>query len=100
MAEAGPVLIEARTRFTPDSGILGRSSRNRPLQRERDPRLPPPGTIMTREYKGRTISIHVLSDGFEYQDQHFRSLSALAKHITRGSHCNGFAWFGLAPKQR
>jgi hypothetical protein len=59
-----------------------------------DPRLPPPGTIITRLYKGRQLQVTVLPNGFGYQDKCFASLSALAKAIT-GSHCNGFYFFRL-----
>jgi hypothetical protein len=60
-----------------------------------DPRLPTPGTLITREYRGRTIRVTVLGNGsFEFEGEVFKSLSSLAKHIT-GSHCNGFHFFGL-----
>jgi len=59
-----------------------------------DPRLPPPGTILTRAYKGQELQVLVLPDGFEYAGRMFKSLSAVAKEIT-GSHCNGFLFFGL-----
>ena len=59
-----------------------------------DRRLPPPGTVLTRTYKGLTLQVEVLPRGFAYQGQVFKSLSAVAKAIT-GSHCNGFSFFGL-----
>ena len=59
-----------------------------------DPRLPPPGSLLTRSYKGHTIEVKVLSQGFQYQGRVFSSLSALAKEIT-GSHCSGFWFFNL-----
>jgi hypothetical protein len=62
-----------------------------------DRRLPPPGTVLTRSYKGQTLQVEVLPRGFAYQDQVFKSLSAVAKAIT-GSHCNGFWFFGLTAK--
>ena len=37
------------------------------------------------------------ADGFEYEGQRYRSLSAVAKVIT-GSHCNGYRFFGLRAK--
>ena len=57
-----------------------------------DPRLPPPGTILTRPYKGQLVQVQVLTDGFAYAGRVFPSLSAVAKAIT-GSHCNGFHFF-------
>ena len=59
-----------------------------------DKRLPPPGTLLTRAYKGATVQVQVLARGFAYQGQVFKSLSAVAKAIT-GSHCNGFWFFRL-----
>ena len=59
-----------------------------------DHRLPPPGSVMTRLYKGRQLQVTVLEGGFIFEGKVFASLSALAKAIT-GSHCNGFQFFGL-----
>jgi hypothetical protein len=55
-----------------------------------DDRLPMPGTILAREYKGqvvrlrspRVFEVRVLPKGFEYQGEIFRTLSAVAKVIT------------------
>jgi hypothetical protein len=57
-----------------------------------DPRLPPPGTILARPYKGQLVQVHVLTDGFAYAGRVYASLSAVAKAIT-GSHTNGFLFF-------
>jgi hypothetical protein len=62
-----------------------------------DARLPPPGTVLTRKYKGGVLQVKVLSDGFEYEGEHYPSLSAVAKAAT-GSHCNGFLFFRLNAK--
>ena len=59
-----------------------------------DRRLPVAGNLVVRKYKGREIRVIVLADGFEYQGQRFRSLSAIAKLVT-GSHVNGFRFFKL-----
>jgi hypothetical protein len=59
-----------------------------------DDRLPPPGTVLTRKYKGDTVQVKVLAQGFEYAGAVYGSLSAVAKAVT-GSHCNGFLFFGL-----
>ena len=59
-----------------------------------DPRLPPPGNIVERQYKGRMIRVVVLNEGFEYEGERYRSLSAIAKVVT-GSHYNGFLFFRL-----
>jgi hypothetical protein len=62
-----------------------------------DDRLPPPGTVLTRLYKGDTVQVRILPDGFEYQGHVYGSLSAVAKAVT-GSHCNGFLFFKLNAK--
>jgi hypothetical protein len=60
-------------------------------------RLPRPGTILTRRYKGRTLQVEVLEHGFAFEDGTYRSLSAVAKAVT-GSHCSGHFFFGLTEK--
>lgn len=60
----------------------------------RNPRLPAVGTVLTREFKGRTIEVKVSEDGFEYEDQTFRSISAVARRIT-GYMVSGPAFFRL-----
>ncbi len=59
-----------------------------------DDRLPPPGTVLTRQYKGQVVQVRVLPDGFEFEGRVFRSLSAVAREVT-GSHCNGYFFFRL-----
>jgi hypothetical protein len=78
-----PVPTEATGRIT--TGILSDKA---------DDRLPMPGAIITREYKGQMLQVRVLAKGFEYAGEMYKSLSAVAKAIT-GSHCNGFAFFRL-----
>ena len=60
----------------------------------RKPRLPPPGTILTRPYKGETLQVRVLRQGLEFEGTVYPSLSAVAKAIT-GSHCSGYRFFRL-----
>ena len=59
-----------------------------------DGRLPPPGTVLTRKYKGEVLQLKVRPDGFEFEGQVYGSLSAAAKAIT-GAHCNGYLFFKL-----
>ncbi len=59
-----------------------------------DHRLPLPGALLVREYKGRTVRVRVLADGFEFEGERYRSLTAVAKAAT-GKHWNGFHFFGL-----
>ena len=69
-----------------------------PFRVEADDRLPMAGTLLKRQYKGRTVQVRVLPQGFEFDGEVFRSLSAVARKIT-GAHWNGFHFFGL-PKPR
>jgi len=59
-----------------------------------DNHRPLPGTVLRREYKGRTVHVMVLDKGFEYEGDVYRSLTAVAKAVT-GSHWNGYLFFGL-----
>jgi hypothetical protein len=65
--------------------------------RPHDSRIPKPGTMLTREYKGETVQVKVLPTGFEHEDAVYSSLSAAAKAIT-GSHTSGFLFFRLNGK--
>lgn len=60
----------------------------------RDRRLPIPGTIITKEYKGKIFELKILDSGFEYSNKVYKSLSAIAKEIT-GAHWNGYLFFNL-----
>ena len=59
-----------------------------------DHRLPLPGTLLTRQWKGRSILVEVLAKGFRYENRPYSSLSAIAGAIT-GTRWNGLAFFGL-----
>ncbi len=64
------------------------------IARRQDDRIPMPGTVLTREYKGDTVQVTVLPTGFDYEGEVYSSLSAAAKAIT-GSHTSGFLFFRL-----
>jgi hypothetical protein len=57
------------------------------------PRLKP-GTRLVREWQGRSYEVLVLDDGFSWQGTHYRSLSAIARKITRTA-WSGPLFFGL-----
>ncbi len=59
-----------------------------------DPRNPIIGTRLIREWNGTEHTVTVLKDGFDWQGQRFKSLSAIAKTIT-GTSWNGYRFFGL-----
>lgn len=69
----------------------------RPFRPSHDRRLPMPGTVLQREYRGQTVTVTVLDAGFDYAGQVYRSLTAVAKAVT-GSHWNGLLFFGLTRK--
>ena len=60
----------------------------------KDKRLPIPGSVITKEYKGANYQVKVLEKGFEYSGKIYKTLSAIAKEIT-GAHWNGFLFFNL-----
>ncbi len=65
----------------------------------RDLRLPSPGTVLTRQYKGQEIRVTTLDGGFEWEGRAYRSLSAVAKAVT-GAKWNGRLFFGLTERKR
>jgi hypothetical protein len=65
-----------------------------PFVASREDRLPPPGTVISRQYKGEELRVTVLPNGFEFGGERYKSLSAVAKAIT-GQHVNGRAFFKL-----
>lgn len=58
----------------------------------RDERLPGPGSVLRREFKGQLVVVQVLPEGFQYQDRYYKSLSAIARQVT-GTAWNGFEFF-------
>ena len=72
------------------------TTENRPKKQSlsRDKRLPIPGTVIIKEYKGIKLEIKVLESGFEYHNKVYKSLTAIAKEIT-GAHWNGYLFFNL-----
>ena len=56
-----------------------------PCHIEDNSRVPLPGTVITRRYKGRLIQVKVVTDGFEFEGEFFKSLSAVAKRVTGSS---------------
>jgi len=60
----------------------------------RDKRLPIPGTVITKEYKGISLQVKVLKLGFEYNSKIYKTLTAIAKEVT-GAHWNGYLFFNL-----
>lgn len=85
-------------RLTPPRKAAGSADGERVVEgrlpEARDTRLPPAGTILCREYRGGTVQVTVLAEGFQHEGKTYPSLSAAAKAIT-GTHVNGFLFFKL-----
>jgi hypothetical protein len=64
------------------------------LRRVRADSRPLPGTRLIREHGGVQHVVTVRADRFEYEGRPYRSLSAIARHIT-GTRWNGWTFFGL-----
>ncbi len=53
-----------------------------------------PGARLVREWRGRTHTVTVTEEGFEYAGTRYQSLTQIAKKIT-GAHWSGPRFFGL-----
>lgn len=71
----------------------------RPRRAARDPRLPSPGTVITRRWRGRELRLLVLDDGYEFDGVRHASLSEAARAVT-GSHWNGKLFWGVTRRKR
>ena len=61
--------------------------------------VPKTGTTLVRQWRGHTHAVLVREDGFEYEGQHYRSLTVIAERIT-GAHWSGPRFFGLTQRAR
>src|SRR6202165_575486 len=61
------------------------------------PRRIKPGSVLVREWKGRSHRVMVLADGFAYEGDVYGNLSEIAVLIT-GTKWNGPRFFGLRSK--
>lgn len=67
--------------------------------------VPPPsrqvmltaGTRLVREWNGRTISVDVQGESYVWNDQHYGSLSEIARAVT-GTRWSGPRFFGVASR--
>jgi len=60
-----------------------------------DSRIPPPGTMLVKNYKGRSVQVLVRPNAFEFEGEHYKSLTAVARVITGQPNINGFQFFKL-----
>jgi hypothetical protein len=89
-----------RLQETAGQGLAARARKELAVQSSDDPpaRAPivvRPGTQLFRSWNGRTISVTVEEEGFLFEGQRYRSLSAIARAVT-GAHWSGPRFFGLA----
>ena len=96
LMKAGELAVDAESRVTaPREHANTQVAKPKPAAFvDWDPRLPPPNNVIKRQYKGEMIRVVVLQEGFEYEGERFRSLTAIAKKVT-GTHTNGFLFFQL-----
>jgi hypothetical protein len=57
------------------------------------------GATLVRQWRGRTHTVLVGEDGFEYEGQRYRSLTVIAERIT-GAHWSGPRFFGVSKRAR
>lgn len=96
--EAKKKLDELIQKYDPANNVLLRpeSEESAVLKKSSlmpDRRLPIPGSIITKNYKGTKLEVKVLENGFEYNGKIYKTISAVASDIT-GQHWNGYLFFG------
>jgi hypothetical protein len=57
------------------------------------------GATLVRHWRGRTYTVLVREDGFEYEGQRYQSLTVIAEQIT-GVHWSGPRFFGVSKRAR
>lgn len=65
----------------------------------RDLRLPPPGSVLVKNYRGRELRLAIHDDHFELDGQSFQSLSEAARFVS-GSRWDGFLFWNLKRRKR
>lgn len=60
-----------------------------------DSRLPVAGTLLMKNYKGRSVQVRVLPNTFVYEGEQYKSLTAIARLVTGQKNINGFQFFKL-----
>lgn len=99
----GPVFMRKRLAYRVQELFYGGLSSDmlRAMLRSEDPvttqtkkRGPRPGTIIVRMWHGEKYEVTIRNNGYEYNGQLYRSLTAIAYQIT-GAHWNGKRFFQL-----
>jgi len=81
---------------------IGETLVKKPERRKKaiDYKLPNSGAVIIKNWKGKKLEVKIMTDGFEYENQTYSSLSKLAKKIA-GYAVSGPIFFGLRkPKAR
>ena len=96
---AKELVREADIRLRPPKDIdmppaVGTATGTGRIVLRRDTRLPMPGAVLKRVFKGNEYIVTVLPNGFEHDGEFYRSLSAVA-HAISGCHWNGYHFFGI-----
>jgi hypothetical protein len=86
-------VVSTRQRLL-DQAALSDSNRRREVGLKRAIATVQQGTILSREWNGRMHRVSVLTDGFAWNGNTYRSLSKVAFAIT-GTRWNGPRFFGL-----
>lgn len=60
-----------------------------------DSRLPVAGTVLMKNYKGRSIQVRVLPNSFEFEGDQYKTLTSIARIVTGQKNINGFQFFKL-----
>jgi hypothetical protein len=106
-AESVPEAKPALEAQPAPEGATGATTAAAPRERTRDPRLPPPGTVIEKRDRAGNLrcKVTVEEDGIHYNGQLYKSLSAAtmaaAKDLGIGGRSqNGFTFFGLSKPKR
>jgi hypothetical protein len=70
-----------------------------PTARLQLPRRIKPGSVLVRDWQGKTHRVTILVRGFEYGERTYQSLSEIARLIT-GTRWNGPRFFGLREEKQ
>jgi hypothetical protein len=93
-AKAQQKITELINRYDPINNKAFRPQNTLRPKNENDKRLPIPGTLITKLYKGEKLQVRVLEKGFEYEGKIYKTLTAVSEVIT-GCHWSGYDFFSL-----
>lgn len=92
-AKAAALARESDLRLRPTEDV--HAAVDDPVPPPRPAESSPAGSLITKVYRGRRLEVRVLDQGFEYEGEVYRSLSAIAQKVT-GAKWNGRLFFGLS----